>query len=77
MAKIYIRVYEPTHLLFYFTMSPSLRCTPNYPIIQNARTSSIASCEICFFDRERMLEDPKTCVGPIVILNVLKVFHGF
>ena len=41
MAKIYIRMYEPTHLLFYFTMSPSLRCTPNYPI-ENLGTSPAA-----------------------------------
>ena len=31
LANIYIRMYEPTQILFYFTMSQSLRCTPNYP----------------------------------------------
>ena len=34
VAKIFIRMHDPTHLLIYFRMSPSLRCTPNYPTIQ-------------------------------------------
>ena len=49
-----LRMYEPTHLLFYFAMSPSLRCTPNYPIVHYLGKPIIHSVTVigCFLSLE-------------------------
>ena len=48
MAKIFIRMCEPSHLQFYFTMSPYVRCPQNYLFhTVSALGCGPAECQCC------------------------------
>ena len=47
MVKNFVRMYEPSHLKFYLTMSPPVRCSPNYPTTHSTIIPS-QSYEISF-----------------------------